>query len=456
MSFNTLYESINRTILAGLLTEGEALIADLKPVALAERRATEHLRGIVAFRQGNISGAQKIWQEALANYGENLNLLRDLASAHYQLQEMTDFRAKLRLLQDRLREWAPQLGQQTRFECELMLGKFFEEEAQLGLALESYERVLRLDLSVPQRLRAMIQKARWLALYRPDSDLSAHYRELISAPLDSISHDLRIELEHSLMLVELRLVGVDHAYQRIVKVEDQLDSSDCRLFYFDFVEGSLAQELPLSSAVLTKINDFKDLDPYEGFLKLLVQGELESQRKIEELGKLSARLPWALYLRLLCLASNHESQSSVRQELQRKMQLILRDLDPKTQELWSQRLKQTVQLHEIGIDFSARRRSVSVQGRWVDLSKKKMGLQLFEGLAERPELSIDQAIELLWQSNFSPEHYHRLRMGVHRLNALINKVTGLGKIIEVDSQFVRLRPEVKMRRSDDVASSALL
>ncbi len=40
-------------------------------------------------------------------------------------------------------------------------------------------------------------------------------------------------------------------------------------------------------------------------------------------------------------------------------------------------------------------------------------------------------------------------MGIHRLNTLINKVTGLGKIIEVDSQTVRLRPEVKIRRAEE-------
>ena len=117
--------------------------------------------------------------------------------------------------------------------------------------------------------------------------------------------------------------------------------------------------------------------------------------------------------------------------------------------LWNQRLKQALQSPEIRMEYSFRERSVAIQGRSVDLSKKKMGLQLLEGLAKKPELTVDEAINLLWQVSFSPEHYHRLRMGVHRLNALIHKTTGLGKIIEVDSQAVRLRPEVKIRRADE-------
>ncbi len=58
---------------------------------------------------------------------------------------------------------------------------------------------------------------------------------------------------------------------------------------------------------------------------------------------------------------------------------------------------------------------------------------------------MDEAIKLLWQTEFSPEHYHRLRMSVHRLNTLIHETTGFGKVVEVDSQTVRLRPEVRLR-----------
>lgn len=159
-------------------------------------------------------------------------------------------------------------------------------------------------------------------------------------------------------------------------------------------------------------------------------------------------MPWSPYLRLLCLASNREGNASIRQELNRKIQLIIRGLDPRSQQLWSQRLKEAMQTPEIRVEYSQRERNLTIQGREVDLSKKKIGLQLLDSLTVKPELSVDEAISLLWQSDFSPEHYHRLRMSVHRLNTLINKATGLGKIIEVDAQTVRLRPEVRIRAAD--------
>jgi hypothetical protein len=156
------------------------------------------------------------------------------------------------------------------------------------------------------------------------------------------------------------------------------------------------------------------------------------------------------------LASNREASLLLRQELGRKIQLIVRSLDPASQDLWNQRLKQSMQAPEIHIEYSSRQRALHVHGRSVDLSKKKISLQLLNGLADRHELSVDEAITLLWQTEFSPEHYHRLRMGVHRLNTLINKITGLGKIIEVDSQNVRLHPEVRLRRAEDPVSAQFL
>ena len=316
-------------------------------------------------------------------------------------------------------------------------------------ALAFYDRALSRASNPSQRLRALIQKARWHALYEPNDQLSVFYREMISTPGTSLTQDLKIELEHSLILIELRLIGGDHAWQRISRLDSSIAEIDQRLLFFDFVEGALTQDFELDAVVLEKLNSFKNLDPFEYCLARIVKGSLQSQAMIHELTLVAPQLPWASYLRLLCLAANLESNSTTRGELNRKIQLIIRSLDPKSQSLWNVRLKQALQSPEIRMEYSSRNRSVMIHGRTVDLSKKKMGLQLLEGLAKNPELSVDEAISLLWQSSFSPEHYHRLRMGIHRLNTLINKVTGMGKIIEVDSQNVRLRPEVKIRRADE-------
>jgi hypothetical protein len=440
----------NALILNGRLDEAAQSLALLAPKENSEWRMKAHFEAIVEFHRGNVAQSFRMMQAAAEKYGENVNLLRDLTVCQYHLQDMQGFRASLARLETRLIECEERLSPHSLLECELMAGKFLEEEARLQPAAQFYDRALKRAEKPSHRLRALIQKARWQALYEPLPELSVHYRELISVDHGRITKDLGIELEHSLMLIELRLIGSDHAWQRVQRAtESRLDEIDRRLLIFDYIEGCLSQDLELPLAVLEKASEFKDLDPFETFLYNIVKETLEQQALLHRLATLAPKLPWASHLRLLCIAANLEQNSGIRQELHRKIQLIIRALDPRSQELWTNRLKQSLQTQEIRIDFSARNRSVNIQGKILDLSKKKIGLQLLEKLVAKPSLTVDEAIQLLWQSEFTPEHYHRLRMSVHRLNTLIHETAGFGKVVEVDSQNVRLRPEVRLRQAPE-------
>ena len=450
------YELYDSDILNGDYESAQKKLAALEPETEAEHRIVNHYLGFIAFRKGEFHAALQKLESTLQKYGENINLICDIAACQYHLKDMSGFRQNLKLLERILNERKSELSYQSLYDGELTVGKFLEEEAYILPAMEFYTRALNRSTTLPHRIRALIQKARWHAQFEPNSELSIHYRELISLPRGKMTQDLHIELEHSLMLIELRLIGADHAWQRVRRLCDSLSDVDQRLLCFDFVEGILTQDLTLDAPVLEKISNFKEVDPFEAFIQKMVQGKLEGTAKLHELTLLAAQLPWASYLRLLCLASNMDGNASVRQELNRKILLIIRGLDSKSQALWGRRLKQQLQTPEIRVEYSTRNRYVAIQGRHVDLSKKKMGMQLLEGLVQKPELTVDEAIQLLWQSSFSPEHYHRLRMGIHRLNTLINRATGLGKIIEVDSQNVRLRPEVKIRHAEQAFEEDLI
>lgn len=445
---------INQLLLNGQVDRADQNLLMVHPETVAEKRTRAHYLGLVAFARGQVKTATEHLLKAQRDFGDNVNLFRDLAVFYYHQQDMLSFRGCLDQLERTLIEQESRLSPRSFLECELMLGKFLEEEAKLAPALIFYERALLHTQNPHQRLRVLLQKARWLALYEPSPELSDLYRELISVPADSITQDMFIEFEHSLMLIELRLIGSDHAWQRCLRLKPEIAEIDRRLMIFDFIEGCFSQDLSIPPLVLTMINQFKSFDPYEEYLKKLVQGQLEPHQKIQELNHLAAKLPWASYLRLLCLTANMELQTSSKQELNRKIQLIIKGLDPKTQGLWNSRLKQALQSPEIRLEFCSRTRAIMIQGKTVDLSKKKVGQQILAILMKNPTLTVDQFIGHLWQTSFSPEHYHRLRMSIHRLNSLINESSGLGKIIEVDSQEVRLRPEVKLRPADDLGDSA--
>ncbi len=448
MNWQDRFQQLNRLLLNGEINAFNEALNRWVPRTKAEKRAHLHYQGLREFHSGRVAECARLLEKALQEYGENVNLVRDLAVCHYHEQNMQQFRFRLDQLERGLVEFESRLSARTLLECELLLGKFLEAEGRLAPALIYYKRALPRAENPHQRTRVQLQKARWHALYEMSAELSADYRELISIPAESITRDLRIEYAHSMMLIELRLIGADHAWSRYLKTEPECDELDRRLLLFDFIEGSLAMDLPLDPAVSKKIKDFRELDPFEEFLCKMVQGRLEGPTKIEELNDLSSKLPWANYLRLLCLAANREVNPQVKRELNRKLQLILQSLDAKSRDVWNARLKQALHPMEIKLEFCPRSRSISVLGKTVDLSKKKIGQNLLSLLTRRSVLSVEETIQHLWQCDFTPEHYHRLRMGIHRLNMLVFETCGHGKIIEVDSQQVRLRPEIKLEEID--------
>jgi len=440
--------AINELIMNWRLSEAEVALNRLKPKAKADRRYTQHLKAILKFHTGDIRAARTMLEGAIEDFGANVNLFRDLMVCSYHLQDTSSFREQMNQLEKLLVECEPQLSNRSLVQCEIVIGKFMELEARLAPARMFYERAFQRSEDPQVKLRAQFQLARWLAIYQPGAELSAHYRDLIGISPSKISHDLGMELIHTLMAMELRLVGYEHARLRVEHLPANCSPLDRRLMTFDLLEGCLMLDYPIEPSVLEKLEQFQDLDPYEQLLSQLVKGELDALQRRDQLTRLATEFPWASYLRLLCYCANHEPQSTARAELNRKIQLIVLSLDPPSQILWNNRLKFSLQTPEIRVDLCSRTRSLSVHGKSVDLSKKKIGLQLLEKLQEQPTISVDQAIENLWQSTFSPEHYHRLRMSVHRLNTLIHETTGIGKLIEVDSQNVRLRPEIKLTTTD--------
>lgn len=440
--------TVNAFILNGEIDAAEKLLKTIKPATTAEKRTYYHQQALLFYNRNKVSEARQLLENAITKYGDNVNLTRDLAVCFYRLQDMVNFRQLIERLEKDVISHEAILSQRSLFECDLMLGKFLEEDARLAPALIFYERALQRATTTAQRIRVLIQKTRWHALYEGCDQLSSYYRELISVPADTYNNDFQVELQHSLMLVEMRLIGSDHAWQRIERLLPTLSDFDQRLMIFDFVEGCYSQDLNIPPLVLEIINGFKDLDAYEHYLKKLLEKSLTSEEKIHQLTQLAPKLSWSSYLRLLCLTANLETSSSAKQELHRKIQLIVKSLDPRTQNLWNHRLKQSLQTPETKIEISSRDRSIKVQGRVIDLSKKKIGMQMLETLYAKPSLTVDDMIAQLWQTSFSPEHYHRLRMSAHRLNTLIYEASGVGKVIEVDSQNVRLRAEIKLRSMD--------
>lgn len=435
---------VTRLILNNELAEARHLLESWHPTSHSEKRAHQHLWGRIDMQAADFAAARTLFQSARNKYGDNLCLLRDLMVCHYHLQEMEDFRRIFAEIETLWLQLKDKLNVDTSLETALILGKFCEEEARIGAARIYYEEALALTSNLPQRIRVLVQKGRWLALFNPNDELGEIYRQLISTPSTNLTDDLKIEREHSLMLMELQLVGRSHAWMRVERIFNQLDEHDARLMVFDFIELSLAKGDPIAAAVLHVTQQFKILDPFEEFISSHIEGRLSDTDRLSKLADLASMISWSCHLRLLCLSANFSQSKDAREAYFRQIELILSSLDPSSQGLWKNQLNILLQSPEIKAELSLKTSELLVQGKAVELRKKRTSLILLEALAKNPIISVDEAIRTLWQSDFSPDHYHRLRMAVHRLNTLIHESTAAGKMIEVNAERVQVKPGVSL------------
>ncbi len=422
-------------------------------------RMAEQLKAQYAFYSGDVAKARDILIKALAEYGDNIECLKDLACCHYQLGEMNHWRKCYSRLLNDLHRLENRLSVRTQTECWICVAKFMEEEGHMAEALKVYRKYyyyLEQDRENPQFVRVLSQLVRLESLFDSEKDLGQLYSELLRLKGADLVQDFNTEVQHALMLAELALVGPDHAWIRVNTILNSQETLrlDKSLMLFDFIETCILQEIPLSSLVQKALAGFEGEDLFEQELRRLVQKP--ETVTLEELSGLASELSWAGYLRLLILWIRVAPQGIDIQELKNKINLILSSFKPESKGFWMNRIRFAMGQPETRLVFDPQSRLLSCQNQSVDLSKKKGMQTLLCKLAEKPQQSIDDMIRALWESDFSPEHYHRLRMTVHRLNGLIGEITSIVKAIEVSSERVALRHEIKLFLSSQIVTETSL
>lgn len=409
-----------------------------------DKRIMLHFKGMAQIHQGDLSGAKTSLLTAYESFGENISLIRDIACLYYQTGEITLWREWYRRLERKVSELHAQLSVDTQVRVWVVLGKFYEAEGfdtkALNLFAKTYDRLKsekRSDLyylCLPQLLR--------LQSNHGNSDvLGQYYSELISLRKNYLNKDIAFEIYHSLMLAEMVLVGPDHSWARVVSaLQEDLPMADKRLIFYDFIEGALSRKWTIPLQAKTMASQLKDHDAFEVEIHQLAF-QTDIRRDWLRLSELAAELSWGSYLRVLIL---HLSQSAGADtvEIKNKINLVLSSLDAESRSYWLQRMKPFLVSQDLTLSFAKEKRMVCFQNKEIDLSKKKGMLTLLQALADQRTRSVEDVIQLIWSSPYSPEYYHRLRMTAHRLNQLLFDLTTIPKIIEVSADEVTLRPTV--------------
>jgi hypothetical protein len=73
-------------------------------------------------------------------------------------------------------------------------------------------------------------------------------------------------------------------------------------------------------------------------------------------------------------------------------------------------------------------------------------LTFIEIMSQNSSETVEKMIERIWDTEFSPDHFHRLRMTAHRMNELLFDLTSIKKPIQVSSDFVMVSGELELVR----------
>jgi hypothetical protein len=422
-----------------------------------QKRIVKHFCGLAHVINGSLMKAKLELEEAQKKYGGHIGILRDLSAVHYQIGEIDLWRTQYQELADRLEKLRSQLSTETILSCELILAKYYEEEGLVARALSAYEDCYRVSSNELEKKHSStnegLAQKRWLclaqiirlkALYRQTVGLGGMYKELVSrneAHLNTYTH---FEIHHALMLAEISLVGVEHAWSRVKTslADTKLKPHDRRLIFFDFVEEARLQNASLSEEVSRYVPNMDGALTFEKEMFRLCFSESERLNPVH-LNQMAPDLTWAGYLRLLSLYFVDDPRSSRGQEIKNMFMLALEAVEENSRPFWVQRLMPFLGEEELKIRFDKKRRRLCFLNKELDLSRKRSMLAVVEHLSHSPQQSVEELIDRLWNCDYSPEHYHRLRMTIHRLNQQLFDLTAITKSVEINAEQVEVKSSIQ-------------
>lgn len=418
--------------------------------SLVDQRIMFHLRAQAQIYLGDLEGAKSNLLVAERHCGEHIAILRELACVYYQTGEIHQWRQSVLRLQARLAQVEGKLSLKTWAQTKITLGKFLEEDGRIAEAVEAYHqaylRTKQMGHSQATHL-ALIQLLRLEALFSRGPELGQWYRELIAQPPPQLTFDLLVEREHTLMLTEIELVGPQHAWARVQALchNPKTTAPDRRLLIADYIAETASRGFELNADVRGMLPELKAGDAFEQEVFALIESPDETARHLARLNQTATELSWASYLRLLTLHHQLAKDPDCQTELANKLGVLLSTLSPSSRFYWMKRIQKAVFHDDFNFEFDRLNRTISFQGKKLDLNKRRTLCAVFDKLCSESPIDVDELIKHLWQSTFSPEHLHRLRMTVHRLNQLLFELSSIQRVIEMTADKVCLKNSIRIQ-----------
>ncbi len=257
--------------------------------------------------------------------------------------------------------------------------------------------------------------------------------------MDNINYT--IDREHALMLSECELYGLDQAFTRYESSIKNLNlkKSDYRLFTFDLVYEFLlkTESVACFSNYLSTV-DYFECDPFE---KAIWDIALDNEVDLSITEGLS--LPSSMrILNLINLRQKNKSELAYK-----KLMLLVQNLNPKNKKTILNKLKLDGNLNAQVIHFD--KKAIELKSNIGSLSIKKNSFthSLINLLADRSEVSVDEAIEYCFQISVDEYSIERLRTAVRRSSLQISKSLGLQEAFILTKSTLKVSDLIKIKAS---------
>ena len=412
LGFSERVHKVKQYLQRGEFSLAEASLTRLNPVSKSQMRTHAHYLGRVYLYRGDFTEALSLFLQAERRFGPNINLTVDIANCRYRLGHNHAWEQRVVLLEKTLRG-EHLLCEESSLYAQLSLAKFKEELGEISEALKIYLRLRdqhRDKTSLPY-FSLLAQLLRVLSLGQDQPLLAETYRELIHVKELHPQLYLDIEIQHALMLAEVRQIGPNAALARMESQFQRLDidQSDRRLILFDLLDEFLLRRLDITPLLeRAQKHSLSHLDPYEATLLRLADNEvLSSQDWIQ----LPRQVSTGCYLRLLSLSLNSECNP----ELTHRWHLLMGALSPASAQAWSGRLAQSQSQNRF--IFNSHTGELRLPShKSVSFKRRKALSHLLRILSRSNRIPVETAIQELWGTGYSPSHFERLRISAHRLN----------------------------------------
>lgn len=409
-------------------------------------RIQKHYQGMACVYQDQFELAHKYYSEAL-HLGDNIQLYMDLACLYYQTNKIDLWRKAYKKVEQLKTDLNKKLSLKTLFKVDITLGKFLEEEGKIAEAKTLYESLYKTagnsDLFRIPFYNNLIQLLRVTSVYFPkDPQMPNYYSQLLGCDPSSLNYDLSIEMEHALMMAELCLVGPEHALIRLNQclTDPLITPMDKSFFLSEYLEESYLRGYNFTKVYQQYINLTKETENLFEQNLFEIMDSLTHSLPVSLGNSSSAHLSLASFIRLLTIQTRANLHSPIHSEFKNKLFLVLGSLSLESKNVWSNRYQPIQEKRNLSIEFDDVEKTLSFDNQTVDLSRKKGLVNILKYLMKHPQKTpLEQAIYELWKAEYSPDYYHRLRISAHRLNKILMDLTGIEKVIDVDSQEVSLK-----------------